>query len=404
MGIMSDAMKPLRLYPPFVQALAGMAKPLYGILAGAVFTGLVQSSAATVGIAIALASEGLLTLPAGIALALGANIGTCATALLAALGKPVEAVRAATVHVLFNVLGVALWLPFIGLLAWLAAALSPASPGLAGAERLAAEVPRQIANANTLFNVLNSIVFVGFTGWFARLASRLVPARAQPETVTTPRFLDRAALSVPAVAFEQVRQELGRLGEIVLAMLVEVPQASAAASPRALGDIAKGAKQVETLESAILDFLGCLRQGTLTQVESGPHVALMTATVHLREVADIIGGDLVTVAQAAANRSSKRLEAAMVSELYQRVQQAVEFAVRAVHHQDAEAAEAVQAMSGPVRQLAEGLMSRLTANFDARNPESPESPFVWRRLLSMRSARSSLCQSASRGMRLCVNP
>ena len=74
MGIMSDAMKPLRFHPPFLRALAGMEQPLYGILAGAVFTGLVQSSAATVGIAITLASEGLLTLPAGIALALGANL------------------------------------------------------------------------------------------------------------------------------------------------------------------------------------------------------------------------------------------------------------------------------------------------------------------------------------------
>ncbi len=145
------------------------------ILAGAVFTGLVQSSAATVGIAIALASEGLMSLPAGIALALGANIGTCATALLAALGKPVEAVRAASVHVLFNV----------ARRAAVAAAhrvarqpchcgYPPPSPGLAGAARLAAEVPRQIANANTLFNIFNTAVFIGFTGWFAtpRRASR----------------------------------------------------------------------------------------------------------------------------------------------------------------------------------------------------------------------------------------
>ncbi|NNF97110.1 MAG: Na/Pi cotransporter family protein, partial [Halobacteria archaeon] len=95
MGLMSDGMKPLRSYEPFMEILSKMELPLYGILVGAIFTGLVQSSAATVGIAIAMASEGLLTLPAGIALALGANIGTCVTALLAAMGKPTEAVRAA---------------------------------------------------------------------------------------------------------------------------------------------------------------------------------------------------------------------------------------------------------------------------------------------------------------------
>jgi phosphate:Na+ symporter len=125
MRVMSDAMKPLRSHEPFVQALAKMENPLLGLLGGALFTGLVQSSAATVGLAIALASEGLLTLPAGIALALGANIGTCVTALFAALGKPVEAVRAAVVHVGFNVLGVIVWLPFLGILAKLAIAMSP---------------------------------------------------------------------------------------------------------------------------------------------------------------------------------------------------------------------------------------------------------------------------------------
>ena len=86
MGLMGDAMKPLRTFEPFLDILARMENPFLGILAGAVFTGLVQSSAATVGIAIAMASEGLLTLPAGIALALGANIGTCVTALLASIG------------------------------------------------------------------------------------------------------------------------------------------------------------------------------------------------------------------------------------------------------------------------------------------------------------------------------
>ncbi|MCP4001426.1 MAG: Na/Pi cotransporter family protein, partial [Gammaproteobacteria bacterium] len=114
MGIMSSAMTPLRSYQPFMDFLARMERPLLGILAGAVFTGLVQSSAATVGIAIAMATEGLLSLPGGIALALGANIGTCVTALLAALGKPAEAVRAAIVHIFFNILGVLIWLPFIG--------------------------------------------------------------------------------------------------------------------------------------------------------------------------------------------------------------------------------------------------------------------------------------------------
>ena len=129
MGLMSDGMKPLRTYEPFLEILVNMENPLLGILVGALFTGLVQSSAATVGIAIAMASEGLLSLQAGIVLALGANIGTCVTALLAALGKPVEAVRASVVHIAFNIVGVLIWIPFLSILADIAIAVSSCGGG-----------------------------------------------------------------------------------------------------------------------------------------------------------------------------------------------------------------------------------------------------------------------------------
>ena len=128
MGVMGDAMKPLRTYEPFIELMTRMENPLLGILVGAVFTGLVQSSAATTGIAIVMATEGLISLPAGIALAFGANIGTCVTALLAAIGKPVDAQRAAAVHTLFNIAGVLVWILFIPLLVDIVVAISPASP------------------------------------------------------------------------------------------------------------------------------------------------------------------------------------------------------------------------------------------------------------------------------------
>ncbi len=113
MGVMSDAMKPLRSYQPFLDMMITMENPLIGVLVAAVFTGLIQSSSATTGIVIVMATQGLITLPAGIALAFGANIGTCVTAMLASIGKTREALRAAVVHVLFNVAGVAIWFFFI---------------------------------------------------------------------------------------------------------------------------------------------------------------------------------------------------------------------------------------------------------------------------------------------------
>ncbi len=133
MSVMSDAMKPLRSFQPFLDLMMQMENPLIGILIAAIFTGLVQSSSATTGIVIVMASEGFITLPAGIALAFGANIGTCITAMLASIGKPREAVRAAGVHILFNILGVVVWIAFSPLLADLIVWISPAYPSLSGA-------------------------------------------------------------------------------------------------------------------------------------------------------------------------------------------------------------------------------------------------------------------------------
>jgi phosphate:Na+ symporter len=179
MEIMSDGMKPLRSYQPFIDFMAGMERPLLGILTGAIFTALVQSSSATTGLVIALATQGLLGLPAGIALIFGSNIGTCVTAWLASLGKSREALRVAYVHVIFNVLGVVLWFALIPYLAEMVRALSPVASGLEGGEKLAAEVPRQIANAHALFNIANTVIMLPFAGLLGAFVMRIVPDRPE---------------------------------------------------------------------------------------------------------------------------------------------------------------------------------------------------------------------------------
>ena len=125
MGAMGEAMSPLRTNQRFAELLQSLQNPVLGMLVGAVFTALVQSSSATIGLAVVMATQGLVSLPAGIAILFGAKIGTGITAVLAGIGKPQDAKRAAVVHVLFNVLGAAIWLPFIAQLASIAQAVSP---------------------------------------------------------------------------------------------------------------------------------------------------------------------------------------------------------------------------------------------------------------------------------------
>lgn len=366
MGLMSDAMRPLRSYPPFVEALAQMEKPLYGIIAGAVFTLIVNSSAATVGIAIALASDGLLTLPAGIALALGANIGTCGTALIAALGKPVDAVRAATVHVMFNVLGVAIWFPFIGLLARIAIAISPSG------ESPAAVLPRQIANANTMFNVLNTIFFIGFTGWFARVATRLVKQKEPEKALIKPKFLDPASIEVPAIALENVRQEVGRLGDTVRTMIVDFPPERGAVTNETLSQIAQQGRKAEILERAILEFLGRVQHRDLTEAQSKILVTLMSAAIGFRNIANVIADDLVSVGRAAADGQLQpgTLKRTVVSECYEATQRALELAVGAVRQPSEQVQTEIKTISDQVKTLAEKLMSQVAAGLDASDPNT----------------------------------
>ena len=220
MSMMSDAMKPLRSYQPFIDLMLRMEVPVLGILIGAVFTGLIQSSAATTGVVIAMASQGLLSLTGGIALIFGANIGTCATALLASIGKPRNALKASLIHILFNIFGVLLWVGFVDQLAALVTWISPVAEGLSGAEKLAAETPRQVANAHSIFNVANTVIFLPFGHFFARLAERILPEKetravpgAAPEFKTL--YLDQDILTVPSIALEHARMEILRMAELV---------------------------------------------------------------------------------------------------------------------------------------------------------------------------------------------
>ena len=373
MGLMSEGMKPLRTYEPFMDMLARMENPMLGILAGAVFTGLVQSSAATVGIAIAMATEGLLTLPAGIALALGANIGTCVTALLAALGKPTEAVRAATVHVLFNILGVIVWLPFLGLLSDMAIAVSPIAEGLEGKAQLAFEVPRQIANANTMFNVINTLLFIGFTTWFARLAERLVPDRTPaPNVIIKPEFLDDEALEVPAVAIGNARYEIHRAGKITLEMMDDIYQALEKRDRHALEKVARRDDEVDILEAEIMRYLGHVRQGILTDGEGREHQALMTAIIDLEGLADIMESEMVPLAKSyleGEHEAASEETRALVHGLWDSVRRALELSVQAVGENDQRPAQEVLHMKDEIRDLSDRFFARHAGRLRADDPK-----------------------------------
>ena len=293
MTVMSDAMAPLRGFPPFLEWMVRMENPALGILGAAVFTGLVQSSSATTAVVIAMASQGLINLSTGIALILGANVGTCVTAMLASIGKPREAVRASLIHVLFNVLGVMLW---VGMIDWLAAAavmMSPSAPELGGTDRMAAETPRQIANAHTAFNVANTIVFLPFGALLAAVAERLVPDRPLSQEDEIRARLDEELLDTPSLALDQARREIARIGSRAVAMLDAVLPAMLGGEEGELSAVEEMDRTVDRLHRQVIDYLGRISQRALNDSQTADLIYLMGVCNAFESMADVIESDLV---------------------------------------------------------------------------------------------------------------
>lgn len=307
MNMMSEAMSPLRGYQPFIDAMAQMRNPFLAILLAALFTALVQSSSATTGIVIVLAGQGFISLESGIALAMGANVGTCVTALLAAIGKSREAKQTASVHILFNIIGVFIWLPMISTLSDWSVALSPIHPDLTGIERLGAELPRQIANANTLFNVVNTLVMLPFVGGFVWLAKKIIPKTRKPTTnerpLVAPKYLSKELLMTPDIAMDQAQLEIGRVGRRVCNMMNTLPPLTSKLATQQEQDTAMAAlekidnleQQVDILHGHILVYLGRLRKEPLSQAQSDRQIMLISVTDQLESIADLIEDTLVPI-------------------------------------------------------------------------------------------------------------
>lgn len=294
MGLMSEAAAPLRTHATFVTWMQNMQNPALGVAAAAVFTALVQSSSATSGLVIVLAGGGLITLDAGIAFIMGANVGTCITAMLSAIGKPREATRVAIAHVVFNILGVCLFVWWIPQLAEAARWLSPSFTELDGSARLAAESPRQIANAHTLFNVANAFVFIWLTQPLAQLATRLAPdlPTADTEVVTT-EFLDDYYLENPAMALDCAQREEAHMAGLVRDMLESVMPAIYERSPGELARISDMDEGVDSLHLAIVRYLGLLSQKQLVSPHTNALADGIAITNYLENIGDVIETDMV---------------------------------------------------------------------------------------------------------------
>ncbi len=206
-SFMSDAMVPLRDNETFTNYLINFNNPLLGVIIGALFTAVLQSSSASIGILQALAMTGLIGLDSAVYIILGQNIGTCATAVLSAIGTSANSKRTAGIHLLFNIVGSLIFLLIIA-----------AAPGIVDiVESISRDnIPRQIANFHTLFNVTVTVLLFPFASLLVKAITRMVPERYNPDEVEKRLlYLDERIAQTPGIALGQTLKEINRVGDIV---------------------------------------------------------------------------------------------------------------------------------------------------------------------------------------------
>ena len=356
MGVMSDAMRPLRAYQPFLDLMTQMSNPVWGILVAALFTALIQSSSATTGVIIVLAMQGLISLPAGIALSFGANIGTCVTAFLASIGKPREAVRVSMVHVLFNVIGVLIFLPFIGPFAKFVVSISPSPPeGLTGLQAAAAVLPRQVANAHTCFNITCAVLFLPLVSQMARFVFWLVPDKPLPEIEEVqPKYLSDMLLHTPSLALDAVRHEIKRMGKRVDLMNTAIMPALLTGGRESLEAVREMDEEVDVLYKHIVNYLARVSKLQLNEYQTQEMLKLMGAVNDLEHIGDVIEVNLVGLGEQRIKKGFNISEATrkVINTLHVVVSDALKATVRAVVEEDKDYAMRVLSMNEDMKRLA----------------------------------------------------
>lgn len=254
MDMMSTAMLPLREEPAFIQLMTSFSNPLIGILAGAVFTAIIQSSSASVGILQALASSGLIGLDGAVYVLFGQNIGTCITAVLASIGTGQEAKQTTIIHLSFNLIGTAIFTTICILTANTALSLtdlvSSWTPGNPAA---------QIANMHTLFNVVTTLLLLPFGTYLAALAQKILPVK-EKMTSEVLQYLKplpsyTKAIGRSAISLQQVDAEIAHMIELAQ-QNVEQGFDQLLKYDRKIGEeILKREETVDTLNKEIADYI-----------------------------------------------------------------------------------------------------------------------------------------------------
>ena len=282
--LITQAVKPLGSNLLFKEVLIALAKsPFYGIIIAMGFTALVQNSAVTMGIIIALAMQNLVTLTDAMPLIFGTNIGICAVTMISAIGGKPDAKRVAETQTLFKSIGVLLFLPFMHQFIELI-------------QGSTSDTARQIANAHTLFNLIIACLFLPFGKLFSQFAIYLIPDKKNGIDPSAPKYLDENILTNPSLALgESIRESL-RMGDIVIEMFRAIIPAFTSQEEEKIKAISKKDDYVDSLNTAIKLYITKLSQRTLSPEQSKRQINVLSAITNFENIGDIIDKNLMELA------------------------------------------------------------------------------------------------------------
>lgn len=256
MDFMKEAVKPLAEYSGFTNALLTFGKyPILGLLLGFGITAIIQSSSASMGMLVVLASQGLIPLNSALPILYGQNIGTCVTSLLSSIGASISARRAALIHLMFNVLGTIIFLIFLnGIVVKAVVYMDPDN------------VARQIANVHTIFNITSTLMLLPFNKIIIKLATKLAPDNnTEDDDTKVVKFIDDRMIETPSIALVNVEKETLRMGEKSRESLDSAMTGIFEKSETDLSNTLKKEKVINELQKTILNYLLKLSKAPLNE-------------------------------------------------------------------------------------------------------------------------------------------
>lgn len=300
MWIMSDSMYVLRTYQPFIDILSKLENPILGVIIGGIFTAIIQSSAAFVGIVIILGSQGLVSLEAAIPLILGTNVGTSITAILASLNTGREAKRVAIAHTSFKLFGVLLFIWWIPQFAKFISIISPQGSGdLIGLAYRAEVLPRQIANAHTVFNVLIALILLPFTNIAAAIITKIFPNKPELEDKSEfkVKYLEESLVNAPSLALNLAKAEIIRMAVKVQKMVENILTPFIKNEWDILDAITKNEKEIDFLNIRISKYLVKIGQESMPEERVDEVFQLIHCVTELEQIADLVAKRLKPLAK-----------------------------------------------------------------------------------------------------------